>query len=69
MNRLAGFILLGVGVVLLVWGFNAAHSAGSEISKFFNGAPTDRSLWLILGGAVSSVLGLSLAWSGTSRRA
>ena len=69
MNRLAGFILLGLGVVLLVWGFNGAHSAGSEISKVFTGAPTDRSLWLILGGALSSVLGLSLAWTGRSRRA
>lgn len=69
MNRLAGFILLGLGIVLLAWGFSASQSAGSEISKVFTGAPTDRSLWLIIGGAISGVVGLSLVWTGRNQRA
>ncbi len=56
MNKIAGLALLAVGVVLLALGINASDSLGSEISEFFTGEPTQRSIWLILGG----VLGISL---------
>ena len=58
MNRPLSLALLVVGVVLLIYGFNAANSAGSEISRVFTGNPTDKSMWLLLGGAVAAVLGL-----------
>jgi len=58
MNRLASLALLALGVVLLAWGWDAYHSLGSGISRALNGAPTDRSLWLLIGGGVATIAGL-----------
>ena len=58
MNRSTGIALLVVGVVLLVMGFSAAESLSSEISKFFSGTPTNKSIWLIIGGVACLVMGL-----------
>ena len=58
MNRSTGIVLLVAGIVLLIMGLNAADSLSSEISKFFNGTPTNKSVWLIIGGVAGIVLGL-----------
>jgi len=60
MNKALGIALLIVGVILLVWGVNASESVGSEISKTFTGSPTDKSIWLIIGGVASGITGLGL---------
>ena len=60
MNKAMGVALLVVGVILLVWGLNAEGSFGSEISKTFSGHPTDKAMWLIIGGAASGMTGLGL---------
>lgn len=58
MNKMLGIALLAAGIVLLVFGFSAANSVQSDVSNFFTGNPTDKSMWLIGGGAVAGVLGL-----------
>ena len=59
MNRgLVGIILVVIGVGLLVFGINASQSFTSEVSKLFNGAPSDKSIWLVAAGAVVTVIGL-----------
>lgn len=60
MNKAIGIALLVVGVILLVWGVNASDSIGSELSETFTGSPTDKSIWLIIGGVVSGITGLGL---------
>lgn len=67
MNNAIGLALLIGGVVLMIFGFNAANSAGSEISKFFTGNPTDKSMWMIIGGAVAAVIGAVSFFRGRSR--
>jgi uncharacterized membrane protein len=57
MNKGISVILLVVGVILLVYGFNAYHSASSDVSRFFTGAPTDKALWLLIGGFVAGIVG------------
>jgi len=57
MNRVIGFVLLAVGIVLLILGISAADSLASDFSKFFTGNPTDRSIWLMIGGVVAIVAG------------
>ncbi len=57
-NKSIAIVLLVIGIILLVFGFNAYHSASSDVSRFFTGAPTDKSLWLLIIGAVLGVVGL-----------
>jgi uncharacterized membrane-anchored protein len=59
MNKGIPVALLVVGVVLLVFGVNAYHSASSDVSRFFTGAPTDKALWLLIGGSVASIAGFT----------
>ena len=59
MKTIVGAALLAAGAVLLFWGISASDSAASEISEFFRGQPTDRAMWLIVGGVVSAVAGLA----------
>jgi len=57
MNRFFGLALLVVGVVLLAFGISASESVGSDISRFFSGKPTDKSIWLLLSGIVCTIVG------------
>ena len=57
MKMAAGVALLVIGVVLLVMGLSAEDSVASHISKFFTGAPTDRTVWLLLGGIAALGVG------------
>lgn len=57
MNKGIGIALLVVGIILVVFGFNASDSASSDVSRFFTGAPTNKALWLLLGGVASAIVG------------
>lgn len=50
--------VLAGGIILLILGINAYNSSSSDISRFFTGSATDKSVWLLVGGAVATVLGL-----------
>lgn len=67
MTKIAGIALLAVGVILLVMGLNASDSFSSEVSEAFRGTPTDRSIWMILGGAAAGAGGLGLLFFGRSK--
>ena len=59
MNKSVSAIILGLGIILLVFGVNAYHSASSDVSRFFTGAPTDKALWLLIGAAIAGVVGVT----------
>jgi hypothetical protein len=63
-NNIIGLMIFAVGIILLIFGFNASQSFSSDVSRFFSGNPTDRSMWLITGGAAAVILGLTLAIRG-----
>jgi hypothetical protein len=65
MNNIVGLAVFAAGIVLLIFGFNASHSFGSDVSRFFTGNPTDKSIWLLVGGAAAVVVGLVIALRGT----
>jgi len=46
-----------VGVILLIWGFTALDSFSSDVSRFFTGSPTDKAVWLMIGGVAATVIG------------
>ena len=57
MNKPISLALLVVGVILLIYGANASDSIGSSFSRLFTGSPTDKTVWLLIGGAVATVVG------------
>jgi multisubunit Na+/H+ antiporter MnhB subunit len=67
MNNIVGLAIFAVGIVLLVFGFNASHSISSDVSRFFTGNPTDKSIWFLVGGAAAVILGLVVAIRGGRR--
>ena len=62
MQRIAGIVLLAVGILLALWGVNASNSVGSSFSRLFTGAPTDKSIYLLVGGVVAAIVGAAMAW-------
>ena len=67
MNTALSAALLVGGIILLIFGWNEHQSAGSEISKFFTGNPTDRAIGMLIGGAVLAVMGLVGLLRGSRR--
>jgi len=61
MNKAIGLALIAVGIVLLVFGANASDSVSSSVSRFFTGKPTDKTVWLLLGGAAATICGAVMA--------
>ncbi len=57
MNRGTAVALLVVGIVLLIFGFNAYHSASSGVSEIVTGAPTSKAIWLLIGGFAAALIG------------
>jgi len=58
MNKGISIALVVVGVVLVLYGLNASGSMSSGISRTFTGAPTNKTLWLLLGGIAAAIVGL-----------
>jgi hypothetical protein len=67
MNKAIGMALLVVGVALILYGFNASDSVSSNVSRAFTGAPTDKTIWLLLGGSAAVVVGATMAFRPTGR--
>jgi hypothetical protein len=57
MNKVSSLLLFVGGVIALVFGVSASESIGSDFSRLFTGAPTDKAIWLLIGGAVATALG------------
>ena len=62
MNKAIGLALLVVGIVLIVYGVNASDSVSSHVSQTFTGAPTNKTLWLLIGGSASAIVGAALTF-------
>lgn len=60
MNKALGIAMLAVGIALMIFGINASESFGSDVSRFFTGNPTDKSMWMLIGGIGAAVLGFFL---------
>ncbi|HEY1661512.1 MAG TPA: DUF3185 family protein [Verrucomicrobiae bacterium] len=57
MNKAIGVALLAVGIILIVYGAHSTDSAASHVSNFFTGSPTNKALWLLLGGIAATIVG------------
>jgi hypothetical protein len=61
MNKAVSIALIAGGIALIVFGINATNSFSSDVSRFFTGNPTDRSMWMLVGGIVAAVAGFVLS--------
>ena len=57
MNRAVSLAILAGGVILLIYGAAASDSFSSDISRFFTGSPTDKAVWMLIGGVVAIIIG------------
>jgi len=58
--KMLSIVLMVVGVGLAIWGYMNAGSIGSQLSSVISGSPSDRVMYLYIGGAASFVAGLYL---------
>ena len=59
MNKLISLAILAGGIVLVIYGVSASESFSSDVSRFFTGSPTDKAIWMLLGGIVAIFIGLT----------
>jgi hypothetical protein len=64
MNRATGIALLVVGLVLIIFGMNAAESLGSRLSQLLTGTPSDKAIWFLVAGTAVAVIGLIMTLGG-----
>jgi hypothetical protein len=58
MTKAISLAVLAGGILLLIFGISAYDTTSSDISRFFSGSATDKSIWMLVGGAFATVLGL-----------
>jgi hypothetical protein len=46
-------------MLLIAFGIDAINSLGASVSRLFTGSPTDKAMWLLIGGILASVVGLA----------
>ncbi len=67
MNKVIFLALLAGGVVLIVLGINATNSFTSDVSRFFSGSPTNKAIWMLVGGVVAALAGLIGIFRGSKQ--
>ena len=67
MNKIVSLALLIGGVALIITGINATNSFSSDVSRFFTGSPTDKAVWMLIGGIVATVVGLAMTFRGSKQ--
>lgn len=63
MAKIAGIVLLVVGILLLFFGWQSTQSMGEQLSETVTGRFSDETMWYLIGGAAAVVAGLFLALS------
>ena len=57
MDKIISLAMLAGGILLVIFGVNASNSVSSDISRVFTDAPTDKAIWMLVGGIVVTVIG------------
>jgi len=68
MHRLLTGILLVGGVGLLILGVQATNAFMADVSRFFTSSPTDKGIWMILGGTVAALAGFTMTMQRARQR-
>lgn len=65
MNKIFALALLGGGVALIIFGLKATNSFSSDVSRFFTGSPTNKAVWMLIGGIVAAIVGITMTLRGS----
>lgn len=66
--RITSLALFVAGLILLIFGLNASDSVTSTVSEAVTGAPTDKSIWLIVLGVIGLISGAAGVFIGRRTR-
>jgi len=64
-QRMSGFVLMVVGVILFIVGMNASNLPADQISNTFAGRFTHETAMYIFGGGAAALLGLLMVLLGS----
>ena len=64
MKKIDWLSLLVIGIVMIVLGVQAMNSIESDVNRFFRGTPTDKSVWMLVGGILCAIAGGYGVWKG-----
>lgn len=67
--RILSLGLIVAGVVLLVLGVGSSESFSSNVSEAVQGAPSDKTIWLLVGGGLLTAAGLGGLFRSRSKSA
>jgi len=59
MDKATSLAVLAGGILLVIYGVSASNSISSDISLVFTDAPTDKTIWMLVGGVVLTIIGLA----------
>ena len=59
MTKAISIALIAGGIVLLYFGGQSFHSLSNDVSRFFTGSPTNKAVWMLIGGIVMGIVGLA----------
>ena len=62
MNRIAGFVLLAVGILLLFFGINATQKVPDQSMEKVTGKYTDETMVFLVGGIACLIAGGGIVW-------
>ncbi|GAK53040.1 hypothetical protein U14_04299 [Candidatus Moduliflexus flocculans] len=62
MNRIVFSALLVMGILLVGFCIGATESFSSDLSRFFTGTPTNKMIWMLIGGILVTVVGVAGLW-------
>lgn len=57
MDKAISLAILAGGILLVIFGISASNSVSSDISRVFTDAPTDKAIWMLVGGIVVTIIG------------
>jgi hypothetical protein len=57
MNKIISLVLFVGGIALIIYGINASNSVSSDFSRLFTNSPTNKTIWLLIGGIVAAAIG------------
>ncbi|MFO8112148.1 MAG: DUF3185 family protein [Desulfosalsimonadaceae bacterium] len=59
-NQIIGIVLLAVGIVLLFFGYQSSQAVDDQITEAITGRFTDATMWFLIAGGVSAVVGIGI---------